>query len=73
MKNCTRCKYAEWDKTKAGKLHPSGEGQCKYPWTMPQLPGSKYWIGRNPPEPFGGHISRKVEFKEHCPYFAFKE
>lgn len=69
MKNCTNCKHAEWKKTAAGKLHPSGNGLCKYPWEMPQLPGSMYWIGLRAPEPYGGQISRKTELKDHCVYF----
>ena len=30
MKNCTDCKYADWQRTAAGKLHPSGDGECTY-------------------------------------------
>lgn len=70
MKNCTHCKYAEWQRTAAGKLHPSGDGKCEYPWKMPPLPQSMYWIGRNPPTPNGRHISRKTELKDHCAYYA---
>lgn len=35
MKNCNNCKYADWKKTVAGKLHPSGEGKCLYPYKVP--------------------------------------
>jgi hypothetical protein len=69
MKNCLHCKHADWKRTKAGKLHPSGEGRCKYPWKMPKLPASMYWIGQSAPEPFGGRISRNCDMKEHCAYF----
>ena len=70
MKHCLHCKHAEWHVTKAGKLHPSGDGRCRYPWKMPQLPASMYWIGFTSPSPHGGGISRKNELKEHCAYFA---
>lgn len=69
MKSCLHCKHADWKKTAAGKLHPSGDGHCKYPWKMPPLPASMYWIGRSA-DPCGGHISRKGELKEHCAYFG---
>ncbi len=73
MKSCLNCKYAHWQRTNAGKLHPSGDGGCAYPWKMPALPASMYWIGRSAPEPNGGHISRKDELKDHCVYFARTE
>jgi len=69
MKNCTRCKYAEWKKTASGKLHPSGEGRCNYPWKMPKLPQAFYWIFHGDPIPSGGYINRRKDFEEHCPYY----
>lgn len=27
---CDGCKYAEWQLTKNGRLHPSGDGKCTY-------------------------------------------
>jgi hypothetical protein len=70
MKKCTNCKYAEWEKTSAGKLHPSGNGKCKYPLRIPALPQSMYWIGKSSPVPCGGYISRKKELNDHCVYFV---
>lgn len=32
---CETCVFAEWDKTKGGKLHPSGWGRCR--WTSGDL------------------------------------
>ena len=69
MKTCKDCKYADWQRTKAGRLHPSGDGSCTYPFKIPQLPLAFYFIG-GPPSPYGGHISRGREFKEHCPYWS---
>ena len=68
MKNCTDCRYAKWERTKAGRLHPSGDGRCMYKYKVPPLPGSMYW--RRNPSPYGGYINRKKELKEHCPYYC---
>jgi hypothetical protein len=67
MKNCLGCSFAVWDKTKTGKLHPSGHGVCAYKYKIPPLPGCKYWI--NAPCPCGGSISRKEELENHCVYY----
>lgn len=68
MKNCKDCKHAIWKRTAAGQLHPSGAGQCKYPWKMPELPVAFYWITR--PGPSGGFIERQRDHAEHCAYWA---
>ena len=68
MKNCTECKHAKWQRTAAGKQHPSGDGRCGYPYKIPPLPASMYWITVH--TPCGGQINRREELKEHCPYFA---
>jgi hypothetical protein len=68
MKNCTDCKWAQWRRTKAGKLHPSGDGSCAYPFKMPPLPQSMYWLST--PKPCGGGINRKQELNDHCAYYA---
>ncbi len=70
MKNCTHCTYANWQRTKAGKLHPSGDGKCEYKYDIPALPASMWWLGESPPKPYGGWINRKTEFKDHCVYFV---
>lgn len=71
MKWCKDCKYAKWERTKNGSLHPNGEGRCSYQYTVPPLPASMYWI--NTPIPAGGMINRKKELKTHCPYWQRKE
>lgn len=68
MKDCNGCKYANWRKTAAGRLHPSGDGMCEFPWKMPPLPASRYFIG-GAPKPSGGGINRREEFKDHCPHY----
>lgn len=71
MKNCTHCKHADWKRTEKGSLHQSGDGRCKFPWKLPQLPACMYWI--TTPSPMGGPINRRQMLKEHCPYFATKD
>lgn len=70
MNNCKHCKYADWQVTKVGALHPSGDGRCTFKYEVPQLPASMCWIGRNPPAPSGGHINRREKLSKHCPYWA---
>lgn len=72
MKICLHCKHAKWNKTATGRLHPSGDGRCIYPWKMPQIPACMYWIGVSP-SPTGGYITRKSDRKDHCVYFAREE
>jgi len=71
MKNCTDCKHAEWRRTEAGKLHPSGGGQCKYPYKLPPLPAAFWWTG-TPNQSFG-YINRREYLKDHCTYYARKD
>ncbi len=70
MKTCTECKHANWRKTTAGKLHPSGEGKCTFRWELPELPVSMYWI--RTPKPSGGMISRRRYMDNHCAYWEPK-
>lgn len=73
MKNCTHCKYAQWDRTATGRLSPTGAGRCGYEYKLPPLPQAMYWgwsIGTAGPKPAGGRINRREELKEHCAYWA---
>jgi hypothetical protein len=67
MKNCTRCKYADWKRTAAGRLHPDGSGKCTFPVKIPKLPAAFYWIST--PGPYGGFIERKRDHKDDCPHY----
>lgn len=69
MKNCIGCKWAVWNKTVAGKNHPSGDGECTFAWRMPPLPASMFWMFDKKPVPSGGHINRGEELKEDCTYY----
>jgi len=68
MENCLKCKHAEWRKTKNGRLHPSGDGRCTYPYKIPELPAAKYWFSTIP-SPHGGHINRREELISYCAYY----
>lgn len=70
MKNCKKCRYAEWKRTKTGSLHPSGDGRCEYPYKLPRLPASMNWVGWAAPKPCGGYINRQGELAVHCPYYG---
>lgn len=71
MKSCLNCKYAEWAKTSSGRLHPSGEGYCKYVVLIQRLPESMYWAGSEP-KVYGGFINRKKLLDSHCATFNRK-
>lgn len=49
--SCVDCRYAEWKRTAAGRLHPSGEGRCVYTWESIVLPVCYHWERRNLPRP----------------------
>lgn len=72
MKNCKDCKYAEWKRTKLGRLHPSGDGECGYKlkWKMLSIPASMFWPGNMSHKPCGGYINRREDLKEHCVYYS---
>jgi hypothetical protein len=67
--SCITCKLAEWSRTAAGRLHPSGDGRCR--WKMPAIPipASRYYIGGSRdaiPQPSGGAIERHKPYHD-CP------
>jgi len=44
MNTCLNCRFAEWERTKTGRLHPSGEGECMYRPPQPVLPEPVYCL-----------------------------
>jgi hypothetical protein len=71
MKNCTDCKHAQWRRTKAGSLHPSGDGRCGYPYKLPPLPAAMKWrTYMGPVEPVNFPINRRVDLPDHCVYWS---
>ena len=71
MKRCNDCKHAEWERTAKGRLHPSGDGKCRYPYKVPPLPACMQWpsMSGKAPSPSFGYINRREELKEHCVYY----
>jgi hypothetical protein len=67
MKDCTDCIYADWQRTATGRLHPSGDGKCRKIICIPKLPPCYDWLST--PYPAGGHINRRKELKDHCPFY----
>lgn len=66
MSSCLDCKFADWKRTAAGKLHPSGDGRCKHVWTPPPVSAAHWFYdtkSRTPPNPTWGHITRKEPFR----------
>jgi hypothetical protein len=72
MNNCKQCRFARWQKTKAGKLHTSGDGGCTWDgWKRWQIPAAFYYMNseNKPPAPQGGPINRRNPPTEKCPFF----
>ena len=71
MTTCDDCKFAEWNRTKTGRLSPTKIGACERLIRFPldvRLPHAFYWIGGGP-RPMGGFIKRGEKHPESC---AFK-
>jgi len=68
---CDKCKWAEWARTKNGRLHPDKSGKCSYEIVIPELPSAKCWPGFHdrPPEPSWGFIERGRELNKDCIYY----
>ena len=71
MPDCTTCAHAKWNRTQAGRLHPSGAGECTWDgWKEWALPSAFYyvWSGftKAAPQPSGGIINRKNPYSD-CP------
>jgi len=62
---CITCVYASWEKTKNGRLSPTGSGRCL--WDRPcVIPASMYFFGKAELKPMGGYINRHEKLKESC-------
>lgn len=56
MSLCETCKWAEWNVTASGRLHPNKGDRCGFKWELPPVPAAFYFIGK--PIPCGGYIER---------------
>jgi hypothetical protein len=72
LNSCLYCKFADWQKTAAGRKHPSGDGKCTWEVKIPVLALARGWSFPNrpndPPTIGYGFINRKKPF-EKCPTF----
>ena len=69
---CLNCRFAQWYRTDAGRLHPNGSGRCT--WSAPEfkIPKAMYWLGAQ--RPSGGHIDRHdPEGYAGCPTWEANE
>lgn len=68
---CDDCKFAEWRKTSAGRLHPDKSGRCGRLKAFPldlRLPAAFYFLSE--PVPSGGYIERGRELEKKCAFKA---
>lgn len=67
---CDTCRFADWNKTANGRLHPGKQGKCT--WTAPVYPIPKAvsysWAGggKPPVEQHGRYISRDQHMHLNC-------
>lgn len=69
--DCTTCQLADWRRTRSGRLHPSGDGCCKWEgWKEWKIPKAFYFVGfiGHDPRPSGGHINRRNP-RIDCPLY----
>ena len=75
MSTCDHCTFAEWDRTKNGRLHPSKSGRCKRLEAHPldlRLPAAFNWSRDSAPSPSGGWIERGKHHRTPCAFKAVK-
>ena len=72
--DCSTCQFARWYRTDAGRLHPSGDGRCEFPFRNKfaelKIPAAYYAL--TVPSFGGGHISRRKPLDEPCPCYTQK-
>lgn len=71
---CVGCKFAEWKRTVAGRLHADGSGRCRHPmFTQPIIIPASASLGSNTgraPQLSGGWIYRHSMYSlNECPTF----
>lgn len=66
---CLDCKFADWMRTKSGRLHPSGEGECTWEFRASVLAAAYQWSST--PKLTGGTIWRHegLPGDGRCPQF----
>lgn len=66
-KDCNGCYWAKWDRTQAGRMANTGDGNCTYPIKTIVTPSAYFWAGGVAPRPIGGLINRRRKLSEECP------
>ena len=66
---CDKCKWANWNRTKNGRLHPDKGGRCTKEIVIPAIPEAFYWINNMPTKPYGGYIERGRDLQNNCVYY----
>jgi len=69
---CDGCRYAEWKRDKAGRLHSDQSGTCCYKVEVPQIPNALFVLPKAAWS-YGGKIVRGREWKRPCPCWAAME
>lgn len=71
---CNGCKFAEWERTASGRLHPQKQGRCTYLKQHPikiSLPAAFYfgtiWNRDVTLQIGGGWIERDYDYTHDCP------
>ncbi len=77
MKSCDNCKYADWKRTRNGRLHPSKEGRCTFKYKIRPMPNAMWIVvfhgsPSNDTVVTGERIYRGGEYQRHCPTYAPK-
>jgi hypothetical protein len=67
-RDCRSCRFASWQRTKTGRLHPSREGRCTWEgWKDWEIPPAFYCIGLGTlGRAAGGYITRQAPYTA-CP------
>ena len=69
-RDCRSCRFASWQRTKTGRLHPSQSGRCTWEgWKAWAIPSAFYFFGGNrdtPTRPSGGYLTRSAPHAD-CP------
>ena len=70
---CDDCRFANWERTSQGVLHPGKSGRCTllsaHPLDLRRL-AAFYWVGMAKSGPSGAWIKRGAELKSDCDFKA---
>lgn len=70
---CDDCKFAKWNRTTSGRLHPNKMGRCEWVFLPPLVPKAYRFAYGKPgeyPNPSGGYIERGATYTDNCACFT---